>query len=228
VVGNVAVFASGDLVMVGWKNLATHVAHWPPGQAWPSVTRLGDGRCAGRKLVGSSARDLVVAGRLSVTGTDPAPCAYRLMRGTWSPVALPAWGTDAISYARQADGTEWVSLRRETARGSRQWEATLWTRLPRQAWRELALPAPGPVERGWPGRLVAAEIWAEAESDLWILADYADACGTREHVLYHNSPARRVCKVLGASDRCLDPEDYQPDSWSWTCNAPQVSPPSGR
>jgi hypothetical protein len=228
VVGNVAVFESGDLVMVGWKNLATHVAHWPPGQAWPNVARVGDGRCSGRKLVGPSARDLVVAGRLSGAGTVPAPCAYRLVRGTWSPLELPAWGTDVLGYARQADGTEWVSLRRETAQGSRQWEATLWSRLPTRTWTEISLPAPGPVQRGWPGRLVGAEIWAQAESELWILADYADSCGTREHVLYKNSPPNRVCKMLGASSQCLDAEDYQPDSWSWTCDGAQGSPPSGR
>jgi hypothetical protein len=225
VVGNVAVFESGDLVMVGWRNLATFVAHWQPGQAWPNVERLGDGRCSGRKLVGSSARDLVVAGRMSGAGSPPAPCAYRLLRGAWSPLGLPAWGTDVIGYARQPDGTEWVALRRETAPGTRQWEATLWSRFPRVAWYEVSLPAPGPILRGWPGRLVAAEIWAQGKNDLWILADYADACGTREHVLYHNTPATSVCKMLGASSRCLDPEDYQPDSWSWTCDA--ASPGAG-
>jgi hypothetical protein len=225
-VANVAVFDSGDLVMIGWKNLDTFVAHWQLGRVWPNVERLGDGRCGGRKLVGSSARDLVVAGRLSGKGVAPAPCAYRLQQGAWTPLALPAWGTDVVGYARLPNGTEFVALRREASEGARNWQANLWSRSPKTAWVQVALPAPSPFARGWLGRLVGAEIWAQDSGDLWILADYADACGTRDHVLYHNAPAKRVCKMLGASTRCLDAEDYQPDAWSWTCDA--ASPGSAK
>lgn len=203
---SVAGFVTGEVVAVGSKGPDSHTASavWRPNATKPEIYPVGDGKCeASRHLAAFAPSDIVMVG-----GRDfEHPCAFHFDGHGWSSYVLPTWGTEAVDYAREPGGTEWVVM------VAHEWDTakpappllSVWRRAPGAEWSRVGLPLPlADLGVDLPGHdLPRGRVWAVADGDVWVSVTFADRCGQRAFALLRTKPGPHACRMrLGQANLC--------------------------
>jgi hypothetical protein len=203
---DMATFDNGDVLILGSKEEEQHAAIWA-GSSKPELYKIGDGSCFPHGLTTLSRSEMVVVG--VIHGQPPKPCAFRFDGRQWSAEALPPRNGEALSYAKEPSGEEWLVLREQN-----RVRDSVWTRNAGRSWQEVFVPLPeGDVISNCGGSVwPRGKVWVSEQGGVWVTINLCDRCHWVSIVLLQSRPASSACRFDRKARHCqvFDPNAALP------------------